>query len=54
MKFDPSSEWTGGGLVTTPAMLAQFFRALADDRVVSPASFDLMRSAVKWLREKNA
>ena len=42
MKFDPSSEWTGGGLVTTPTMLVQFFAALADGRVVRPDSFHSM------------
>lgn len=42
MKFDPSSEWTGGGLVTTPTMLVEFFGALAEGRVVKPGSLDLM------------
>jgi D-alanyl-D-alanine carboxypeptidase len=39
MKFDPSSEWTGGGLVTTPTMLVHFYAALAEGRVVRPESF---------------
>ena len=42
MKFDPSSEWTGGGLVTTPTMLVKFFGALAEGRVVKPATLALM------------
>jgi D-alanyl-D-alanine carboxypeptidase len=42
MKFDPSSEWTGGGLITTPTMLVRFFGALAEGSVVSQASFQLM------------
>ena len=42
MKFDPSSEWTGGGLVTTPTMLVQFYAALAEGRVVRPESFRRM------------
>jgi D-alanyl-D-alanine carboxypeptidase len=42
MKFDPSSEWTGGGLVTTPTMLVKFFSALAEGRVVDHASFRQM------------
>lgn len=42
MKFDPSSEWTGGGLVTNPTMLAQFFGLLADGQIVSEDSLALM------------
>ncbi len=42
MKFDPRSEWTGGGLVTNPTMLVEFLAALAEGRVVTPESFDLM------------
>ena len=42
MKFDPSSEWTGGGLVTTPTMLVEFFGALAEGRVVSEQSLEQM------------
>lgn len=42
MKFDPSSEWTGGGLVTTPTMLVKFFGALAEGRVVKPETLALM------------
>lgn len=39
MKFDPSSEWTGGGLITNPAMLVEFFAALAEGRVLQPTTF---------------
>ena len=42
MKLDPRTEWTGGGLVTNPTMLVRFFGALAEGRVVKPASLDLM------------
>ena len=42
MKFDPSSEWTGGGLVTNPTMLVRFFAALAEGRVVKSASLARM------------
>lgn len=45
MKIDPTSEWTGGGLVTNPTMLVQFFAALADGRVVRPESFARMLEA---------
>ena len=38
MKFDPSSEWTGGGLTTSPTMLVRFYGALAEERIVQPAS----------------
>lgn len=38
MKFDPSSEWTGGGLTTNPTMLVQFYSALARGHVVKPES----------------
>lgn len=38
MKLDPRSEWTGGGLVTNPTMLVQFFGALAEGKVVEPES----------------
>lgn len=42
MKFDPSSEWTGGGLITNPTMLVRFFGALAEGRVVRPGSLAAM------------
>ena len=42
MKIDPSSEWTGGGLVTTPTMLVRFYGALAEGRVVKPESLAAM------------
>lgn len=42
MKFDPSSEWTGGGLTTNPTMLALFYAALAEGRVVDPESLERM------------
>ena len=42
MKIDPSSEWTVGGLVTNPTMLARFHGALAAGRVVSGESFETM------------
>lgn len=42
MKLDPRTEWTGGGLVTNPTMLVQFYAALAEGRVVEPESLTLM------------
>lgn len=42
MKFDPSSEWTGGGLITNPTMLVRFHGALAEGAIVTPESFALM------------
>ncbi|MEM7365000.1 MAG: serine hydrolase domain-containing protein [Pseudomonadota bacterium] len=42
MKMDPRSEWTGGGLVTTPTMLVQFFAALQDGTVLKPETFQTM------------
>jgi len=42
MKFDPSSEWTGGGLATNPTMLVMFFAALAEGHIVRSDSLDLM------------
>jgi len=42
MKVDPRSEWTGGGLVTNPTMLVQFFAALAEGRIVKPESLTQM------------
>lgn len=42
MKLDPSSEWTGGGLITNPTMLVRFHDALAAGNVVNAASFRLM------------
>ena len=41
-KFDPSSEWTGGGLITTPAMLVKFYRALAKGELVEANTLQLM------------
>ena len=42
MKMDPRSEWTGGGLITTPTMLSRFFASLANGSVVTPESFKKM------------
>ena len=42
MKIDPSSEWTGGGLVTNPTMLVKFYGALSEGRVVQPESLAQM------------
>ncbi len=45
MKLDPRSEWTGGGLTTNPTMLAEFYAALAEGRVVSRETVALMLDA---------
>lgn len=42
MKFDPSSEWTGGGLAVNPTILVEFLSALAELRIVKPTSFKKM------------
>ena len=42
MKIDPSSEWTGGGLTTTPTMLVKFYGALTEGRIVKPESLARM------------
>ncbi len=44
MKIDPTSEWTGGGLVLNPTMLVRFYAALANGEVVSDESFQQMIS----------
>ena len=44
LTFDPSSEWTGGGLVTTPDILASFYHKLANGKIVRAQSFELMRT----------
>jgi len=52
MKFDPSSEWTGGGLATNPTMLVTFFAALAGGRVVKQDTFARMLDA-GWRNPEN-
>ena len=42
MKLDPASEWTGGGLNTTPAMLTRFYSLLAAGKIVQPGTFRSM------------
>ncbi len=51
MKIDPSNEWTGGGLVTTPTMLVKFFGALAEGKVVKPKTLELMLKG-EWQNPK--
>ena len=41
-KMDPSSEWTGGGLVLTPTALVRFHGALASGEIVSDDSYKRM------------
>lgn len=45
MVLDPSTEWTGGGLVTTPAVLAAFYHKLSNGEILSPESYQLMIQA---------
>lgn len=45
MKSDPTSEWTGGGLVTNPTMLVQFFGALTRGEIVNLETFELMKNS---------
>ena len=42
MKYDPRSEWTGGGLVTNPTMLVRFYGALVAGRIVRPETLEQM------------
>lgn len=42
MKVDPSSEWTGGGLITDPTSLVEFLGGLAAGRIVRPESLERM------------
>lgn len=42
MRYDPTTEWTGGGLTTNPTMLVVFHAALAEGRIVAPKSFAQM------------
>lgn len=42
MKFDPRSEWTGGGLVTNPTMLVQFISVLIEGKILKPKSLTQM------------
>jgi D-alanyl-D-alanine carboxypeptidase len=42
MKIDPTSEWTGGGLVTNPTMLVKFYSAMIRGEIVKPGSFKQM------------
>ena len=44
-KFDHRSEWTGGGLITTPLMLVKFYSALAHNRLISDESLRLMKDS---------
>ncbi|NKB34380.1 MAG: serine hydrolase [Pseudomonadales bacterium] len=41
-KYNPTSEWTGGGLVTNPTMLVEFYGALVEGRLVSQQTLDRM------------
>ncbi len=52
MKFDPSSEWTGGGLVTNPTMLVRFYASLAEGKIVDADHFQQMLDA-GWHNPKN-
>lgn len=45
MKIDPTSEWTGGGLVTNPTMLVRFFSALTGGEIVEPQTFESMKDS---------
>lgn len=45
MKIDPSSEWTGGGLITNPTMLVRFYGDLAESRAVRTESLAAMLDA---------
>ena len=42
LRLDPATEWTGGGLITTPRMLVTFYAALRRGEIVRPATFRTM------------
>ena len=44
MKLDPSSEWTGGGLITNPTMLVEFYGKLVDGEMIERELFQKMIS----------
>lgn len=46
--MNPQFEWTGGGLVTNVEDLAYFIKWLHTGKVLSPASYELLRSAVDF------
>ena len=43
MRLHPLTEWTGGGLTTTPQALADFYHKLANGMIVSAETFSRMR-----------
>ena len=45
MDIDPATEWTGGGLMTTPTVLANFYHKLANGDIVRPESYLQMTNA---------
>ena len=45
MQAHPKTEWTGGGLMTTPEILATFYHKLANGEIVKPATFEQMHTA---------
>ena len=45
LRFDPSLEYTGGGLAVTPRALARFYSDLAEGRIVRPETFQRMVDA---------
>ena len=45
MRLHPRTEWTGGGLVTTPSILTDFYHKLARGEIVSQQSYQNMLSA---------
>lgn len=51
LALDPSSDWAGGGLISTSADLARFFRGLLTGRLLGPARLAAMTSwspTVTW------
>jgi D-alanyl-D-alanine carboxypeptidase len=45
-RIHPLTEWTGGGLVTTPTMLVSFYSKLAEGEIVSAWSFEQMKESI--------
>jgi D-alanyl-D-alanine carboxypeptidase len=46
LRFDPVSEWTGGGLVTNPADLARWASALWGGKAIGPEALEEMLASV--------
>ncbi len=51
---NPQFEWTGGGLVTSTADLARFFKLLLEGKIVAPEQLEMMKQVVGFQKGKPA